>query len=199
MALFVQAMPYDEAGGYRFNPFDPTKVWPHADHPLVENAHMLPVNRPLPEVEARMNHHVFDGAMNYEVKSGPTYVPNSEGRGHAVHRGPVSEGWEADGTLVRQAYTLHAEDDDWTLAGMLVRDVFDDAQRDRFVETVAGALGGVREDVLERAFAYWGTVDAEIGKRIEERVRAGAGDPIPGAADEEKSALREPLTESAHR
>ncbi|WP_240918027.1 catalase-related domain-containing protein [Phycicoccus sp. HDW14] len=81
---------------------------------------------------------------------------------------------------------------------MLVRDVFDDAQRDRFVETVAGALGGVRDDVLERAFVYWGNVDVEIGRRIEERVRGGAGDPIPGAADEEKSALREPLPESAH-
>ncbi|WP_439658791.1 catalase [Lentzea sp. HUAS TT2] len=34
--LFVQVMPFDDAAGYRFNPFDLTKVWPHADYPLTE-------------------------------------------------------------------------------------------------------------------------------------------------------------------
>lgn len=163
------------------------------------NAHQLPVNRPLPEVEEKANHLVFDGAMTYEVKGGPTYIPNSMGRGHSTFQGPVAEGWEADGEMVRQAYVLHAEDDDWTQAGMLVRDVFDDAQRDRFVDTVAGALGGVREDVLERAFVYWKNVDAETGKSIEEKVRAGEGDPIPGAADEDKAVVERPLHESAAR
>jgi catalase len=28
-------MPYDDAATYRFNPFDVTKVWPHADYPLI--------------------------------------------------------------------------------------------------------------------------------------------------------------------
>ncbi|MDT0380388.1 catalase [Streptomyces sp. DSM 42041] len=32
--LYVQVMPADEAADYRFNPFDLTKVWPHADYPL---------------------------------------------------------------------------------------------------------------------------------------------------------------------
>ncbi|WP_455184981.1 catalase [Azospirillum palustre] len=32
----VQIMPEVEADGYRINPFDLTKVWPHADYPLVE-------------------------------------------------------------------------------------------------------------------------------------------------------------------
>ncbi|MEU7405255.1 catalase [Streptomyces sp. NPDC044948] len=32
--LHVQLMPVAEAANYRFNPFDVTKVWPHADHPL---------------------------------------------------------------------------------------------------------------------------------------------------------------------
>ncbi|MBG0829406.1 catalase [Planomonospora sp. ID67723] len=34
--LYVQIMPVAEAATYRFNPFDLTKVWPHADHPLVK-------------------------------------------------------------------------------------------------------------------------------------------------------------------
>ncbi|MBR7742064.1 catalase [Phycicoccus sp. BSK3Z-2] len=254
--MYLQAMPYEDAKTYRFNPFDLTKVWPHEDYPLVKvgtftldenpvnhfaqieqaafapsnivpgigfspdkmllarvfsyadahrarvgtNHHMLPVNRPVPAVEERANHHVWDGPMNYEVKGGPTYVPNSDGRGHSEFQGAVAEGWEADGEIVRQAYTKHPEDDDWGQAGALVREVFDDAQRDRFVETVAGALGGVREDVLERAFVYWRNVDATVGARIEERVRAGQGDPIPGAPDEDKAQVTEPLPEPAgHR
>ncbi len=32
--LHVQIMPFAEAETYRFNPFDLTKVWPHADYPL---------------------------------------------------------------------------------------------------------------------------------------------------------------------
>ncbi|WP_419667743.1 catalase [Streptomyces sp. 2-1] len=32
--LYVQVMPTAEADGYRFNPFDLTKVWPHEDYPL---------------------------------------------------------------------------------------------------------------------------------------------------------------------
>jgi len=32
----VQVMPYADAKTYRFNPFDLTKVWPHADYPLID-------------------------------------------------------------------------------------------------------------------------------------------------------------------
>lgn len=34
--LKVQVMPYADAAGYRFNPFDLTKVWPHEDYPEIE-------------------------------------------------------------------------------------------------------------------------------------------------------------------
>ncbi|NUT50471.1 MAG: catalase [Saccharothrix sp.] len=34
--LHVQVMPYGDAATYRFNPFDLTKVWPHADYPLIK-------------------------------------------------------------------------------------------------------------------------------------------------------------------
>jgi catalase len=32
----IQVMPEDEASTYRYNPFDITKVWPHADYPLID-------------------------------------------------------------------------------------------------------------------------------------------------------------------
>ncbi len=37
--VFVQIMPYEDAKSYRFNPFDITKVWPHADYPLIKVGH----------------------------------------------------------------------------------------------------------------------------------------------------------------
>ncbi len=37
--VFVQVMPYEDAKTYRFNPFDITKVWPHADYPLIPVGH----------------------------------------------------------------------------------------------------------------------------------------------------------------
>ena len=32
--LYVQLMPEQDAADYRFDVFDITKVWPHADYPL---------------------------------------------------------------------------------------------------------------------------------------------------------------------
>ncbi len=38
--LSVQIMPEKDAGSYHVNPFDLTKVWPHADYPLIEVGEM---------------------------------------------------------------------------------------------------------------------------------------------------------------
>ncbi len=84
--------------------------------------------------------------------------------------------------MVRQAYTLRQDDDDFGQAGTLVREVWTDEIRENFVQTVAGhLLGGVEGDVLERAFEYWRNVDAECGKKIEELVRQGIDAGAPGA------------------
>jgi len=55
-----------------------------------------------------------------------------------------------------------------------VREVMDDAQRDRLVSNVVGNLkGGVSEPVLERALEYWRNVDKTIGERIAKGVKNG--------------------------
>ena len=56
-----------------------------------------------------------------------------------------------------------------------MREVLDDAARDRLVDNIVGhLLNGVTEPVLERAFDYWRNVDDALGDRIEEGVRAKA-------------------------
>ena len=37
----MQIMPFENAAGYRFNPFDLTKVWPHGDYPLIPVGRMV--------------------------------------------------------------------------------------------------------------------------------------------------------------
>lgn len=39
--LYMQIMPFKEAETYHINPFDLTKVWPHADYPLVKVGKLL--------------------------------------------------------------------------------------------------------------------------------------------------------------
>ena len=39
----------------------------------------------------------------------PVYAPNSYGRAYQDEEMVVENGWEADGAMVRSAYTLHAE------------------------------------------------------------------------------------------
>ncbi|WP_370894611.1 catalase [Janibacter sp. GXQ6167] len=162
------------------------------------NFHQLPVNQP---VVPGVNHYAFDGNMAYtHTGNAPVYARNSFDRQWADEEGAVDAGWESDGEMVRSAYTLHAEDDDFGQAGALVREVWDDAARDRFVETVVGALGGVTDDgVLERSLQYWKNVDADTGKRIEEGVRANAeGGPVPGSEPERAEESAEHFAETGH-
>ncbi|WP_145247517.1 catalase [Aeoliella mucimassa] len=223
--LNVQIMPFEEAKTYRFNPFDLTKVWPHADYPLQEvgklvlnqnpvdfhtqieqaafevnnfvpgigpspdkmllgrifsyadahrarlgvNYKQIPVNKPRCPVHSYSK----DGAMRVEPATDPVYAPNSKGGPAADgERYPENAVWAADGEFVRAAYTKRAEDDDWGQAGTLVREVMDDAARDRLVSNVVGHLNeGVGEPVLSRAFEYWKHIDSAIGERIEAGVK----------------------------
>jgi catalase len=40
---------------------------------------------------------------------------------------------------------------------------------------IGHVLDGVREPVLSRVFEYWRNVDPDLGKKVEEGVRAGQG------------------------
>ena len=227
--LYMQIMPFDEARDYRFNPFDLTKIWPHADYPLIKvgkltldtnptdfhsqieqaafepnnmvpgtgvspdkmllartisyadahrarlgvNYKQLPVNEP----KAPVHSYTQGGAMRIRHATDPVYAPNTKGGPAAdPQRYPENNTWAADGEFVRQAYTLRAEDDDFGQPHTLVRQVMDDAARQRLVDNVVGHLSdGVSAPVLERAFDYWKNVDADIGERIEQGVKAAAG------------------------
>ncbi len=81
--------------------------------------------------------------------------------------------WDFDGEAVRAGYIKHPEDDDFGQAGTLVREVMDDAQRERLANNIIGhASNGVTEVVLQRVFQYWTNVDPDLGRKVERGVRA---------------------------
>ena len=217
--LEMQIMPFADAANYRFNPFDLTKVWPHADYPPItvgrmvlnenpenyftqieqasfEPANMvpgigpspdkvlqgrilsypdahryrigtnylhLPVNQPKNEVHS----YNVDGAMRYTNPSEPLYSPNTFG-------GPVADpalyehdGYEITGEIMRSAYRLHAEDDDFGQAATLYREVLSPTDRDHLVDNIVGHVRqGVTPDMVERVVQYWRNVEPDLGARV---------------------------------
>src|SRR5580693_8506385 len=138
---------------------------------LGTNYKQIPVNTPHVEVDSYSK----DGAMRIKNVSDPVYAPNSYGGPQADPARAAEVRWQADGDMIRAAYTLRAEDDDWGQAGTLVREVLDDDARDRLVHNIVGhVLKGVKEPVLSRVFEYWRNVDPDLGKKVEEGVRAGS-------------------------
>ncbi|MFH9421421.1 catalase [Streptomyces sp. NPDC017529] len=136
------------------------------------NYAQLPPNRP----HATVSSYAKDGPMRYEpAHTGAVYAPNSYG-------GPAADtrnfgdpaGWHSAGEMVREAYRLRRDDDDWSQAGTQVRQVLDDAARSRLVDNIVGHLSqGVSRPVLLRALQYWRNVDKALGDRIAARFDGG--------------------------
>jgi catalase len=130
----------------------------------------LPVNAPKSPVHS----YAKDGPMRVGITRDPVYAPNSYGGPHAdtVRGADDVAPWGIDAEIVRSAYRLHAEDDDFGQPGTLVRTVLSNDERTRLVDNVAGHLAnGVTPPVLERAFQYWRNVDKHLGDRIAETHR----------------------------
>jgi catalase len=127
----------------------------------------LPTNAPKSPVHSYSK----DGAMRLRITHDPVYAPNSYGGPHANAIDDVAP-WGIDEEVIRSAYRLHAEDDDFGQPGTLVRNVLSDDERTRLVDNVAGHLtNGVTAPVLERALDYWRNVDKQLGDRIAESVQ----------------------------
>jgi hypothetical protein len=58
----------------------------------------------------------------------------------------IGGGWENDGALTHAAHSLHAEDGDFVQAGALYREVYNDGEKARFLDTITGAVGGVKRE-----------------------------------------------------
>ncbi|OLZ60344.1 catalase [Amycolatopsis keratiniphila] len=134
------------------------------------NYTQLPVNAP----KSPVNSYSRDGAMRYNNPGDPVYAPNSYGGPHASAEiaSETASSYGVEDEVIRSAYKLHAEDDDFGQPGTLVRDVMDDAQRERLASNIIGhASNDVSQPVLERVFEYWRNVDKDLGDKVADAFR----------------------------
>jgi catalase len=146
------------------------------------NHAQLPVNLP----KSQVNNYSQDGQgrFSFNAPSVPVYAPNSVGGPAAVEPASPAGGWENDGELTLSAHSLRAEDGDFGQAGTLYREVFDDGAKARLLDTITGAVGGVKTaDIKERAIQYWTNVDADLGAKLRANLGAGAVDSDAEAAN----------------
>jgi catalase len=118
-----------------------------------------------------VNSYNKDGAMRYSNPSDPVYAPNSFG-GPQADPAYAEPGWHVSGEIMRAAATLHAEDDDTTQAGTLVREVMDDTDREHLVANIVGHASdaAVTAAMKPRIVEYWRAIDPGIGAAVEKEL-----------------------------
>jgi catalase len=216
----VQIMSEAEAEKTSYNPFDLTKVWPHAEFPLIEigtmelnrnpenyfaeveqaaftpanvvpgighspdkmlqmrilsygdaqryrvgaNHQALPVNAP----KCPIHNYQRDGTMRFDGNQGGAvnYEPNSVG-------GPVEDPSVKEPQLaigdVADRYDHREGNDDFTQAGNLFR-IMSTEEQERLMDTIAGAMEGVPDDIVNRQLGYFHQADPGYGNGIAKRL-----------------------------
>jgi len=142
-------------------------------HRIGTNYLQLPINQP----KAPVHSYNINGAMRYKHDGNtPVYAPNSYG-GPAADPSFRETLWGVDGgEMVRHAYTLRSEDDDFGQPGTMVREVMSDTDRDHLVQNIVGhATNAVTSDIQRRVVDYWTKVDSEIGQRISQGISDEGG------------------------
>ncbi len=156
--FYVQVMPEAEAETYQWNPFDLTKVWPHADaqrYRLGVNFERLPINRPLATVA---NTYQRDGFMRFDDNGGASvnYEPNSFGGPKAdptYNEPPLKISGDANRYEQKRGV-----DDDFVQPGNLFRLMPPD-ERKRLIKNIVASLKKVPKDIQERMVPYFYKAD----------------------------------------
>jgi catalase len=203
--MYVQVMNFDDAPGYRFNPFDLTKVWPHGDHPLIrvgrlvldrnpenyfaeveqaafEPANMVPGIGPSPD--RMLQGRLFSYPDTHRYRIGANYLQLPINRPlNQVHSGYGAEpSYEIGGEMVRTASLLHAEDDDVVQPRALWERVLSPVDREHLIGNIAGHMSrGLSPEMTTRVIAYWTAVHPDLGAGVARAVNR-APQPVGSSA-----------------
>jgi len=131
----------------------------------------LPVNRPKSPVHSYNK----DGAMRYDNPGDPVYAPNSAGGPAADAQLWPGGDYEVAGEIVRSAYTLHAEDDDFGQPRALWEKVMSETDRDHLVTNITLHAGAaeVTAETKARVTDYWRNVHPDLGARVGKELNGG--------------------------
>lgn len=141
------------------------RVFSYADahrYRLGTHYEALPVNRP----KSAVNHYHKDGLMrffdNFHENPDAYYEPNTmDGpkEDPSVAEPPLRIDGDAD------RYNHREGNDDYTQPGNLFR-MFDDGQKQRLFENIAGAMQGVDEEIVQRQLVHFHRADPEYAAGV---------------------------------
>ena len=98
------------------------------------NYKQIPVNEPKVEVNA-----LLQGRRDADpLRHRPGVRAELDGRPGGRPERAAEVHWASDGDMVRTAYALRPDDDDWGQAGTMVREVLDDDARERLAHNIIG-------------------------------------------------------------
>jgi len=131
----------------------------------------LPVNRPRSPVHSYNK----DGSMRYANRGDPVYAPNSAGGPVADPQPWRDDAYQVTGEIMRSAYTLRADDDDFGQPRSLWERVMTDTDRDHLVANICAHAGApeVTTDTKARVVEYWRHVHPELGAQVGKGLDAG--------------------------
>lgn len=219
--LYIQVMTFEEAATNKFNPFDITKVWSHADYPLIpvgklvlnrnptnyfadieqiafSPAHMVPGIEPSPDkllqgrlfsysdthrhrlganylqlpvncpYRTKVKNYQRDGPQAYDNQgSAPNYYPNS-------FSGPEQQPQYSKSSFnVSGAVAKYdsSNDDNYTQAGLLYRNVLPKDEQNRLVENIADNLKHAADFLQEKAIYHFTRIDDGLGKQLRDNLK----------------------------
>lgn len=150
-SVFIQIMNEKDAETYRWNPFDLTKVWSHADYPLIE----------VGELELNANPENYFAEVE-QASFSPANVP--PGIGHSPDKMLQFRIFSyADAHRYRLGVNYES------LPGDLFR-LFDDGEKDRLFSNIAAAMGGVPENIVQRQLNHFYKADPDYALGVAKKL-----------------------------
>ena len=122
----------------------------------------LPVNAP----KCPVHHYHKDGAMRFfrnDTGNPDAYYEPNSFNGPAQDEGYAEPPLKISGDAER--YNHREGNDDYTQAGNLFR-MFDEGQRQRLFETIAGAMAGVPDFIVQKQLAHFHAADPAYGAGV---------------------------------
>lgn len=174
--LYVQIMTPEQAKASRFDPFDVTKVWYHADFPLIELGEMV-LDRNPDHYFQNVGLAAFNPA-NFVPGIGPS--PDKLLLGRLFAGGDMQDGPEPgqaftppaidiSGSIAR--HDIDPEDIDFEQPGELYRRVLGDKDKTHLVANIAGHLCYAKKNIQLRQCALFYKADREYGTRVANALR----------------------------
>ena len=140
----------------------------------------LKVNRPKVAVKNYMRDGQFGGTRGDEGTGHPNYYPNSVEGAPQPDESYREPAWHL-GDVTVDRYNSREGHDDYTQAGDLYRLMSED-EKQRLVQTIAGALGGCRQQIIDRQLEHFDKADEDYGKRVRDAIKARSGKQEPVGA-----------------